>query len=458
MALMAQLKPLETQQSLGDYKNGGAHYADYRLVNTFDKKIVVLRVKPEERVSWRLSSKEVNPGDTLLLRLQMNPLKKGKLTQQVELYHTASLEPIVISLSGNFTELPQGRDQNCPDFTVKRDPKANDFTLKIIVQDAVTKQPVRLSTVTALKGGLQAGRLTVLNGFREETIPLGLYYWIVEAPGYEPWEAEQYVNRNNDTLFVQLNKKQPSLAVVEEPEQINETPIAAENETFTEDTVVLIAKNLKKEVVKKPEVVEDITVKTDEFGNELLDETLYKPNHVVFLIDVSSSMRNDGRMELLKASLVELMKPLRPIDRLSVVIYSSTAQVILEAVPVTKKDSIVAILSSLSASGLTKSNEGLDLAYGLAQSHFIDEGNNAVFLASDGEFRLKRGTQGDYPKIEANAAQHISTSCINIKGDAVNQDELKTIANTGGGTFLLIKNYRDAQRLLLNTVKLQSKK
>ena len=65
------------------------------------------------------------------------------------------------------------------------------------------------------------------------------------------------------------------------------------------------------------------------------------PSNLVFLLDVSGSMADWNKLPFLKNAFLKLTDQLRPEDRVSVVIYSSTASVILDSVPGNEKWHII---------------------------------------------------------------------------------------------------------------------
>ena len=82
-------------------------------------------------------------------------------------------------------------------------------------------------------------------------------------------------------------------------------------------------------------------------------------NNLVFLIDVSGSMRSNEKLDNVKASLALLVENLREIDYVSIVTYASTAEVVLEPTSGDNKDAILEVLNGLSANGGTNGSGGI---------------------------------------------------------------------------------------------------
>jgi len=109
---------------------------------------------------------------------------------------------------------------------------------------------------------------------------------------------------------------------------------------------------------------------------------------LVFLVDVSGSMRSADKLGLLKTSLTMLTKQLRSQDRISIVVYAGASGVVLEPVAGNRKGEIIAALESLSAGGSTNGGAGIRLAYAMAEQAFVEGGINRVLLATDGDFNV----------------------------------------------------------------------
>ena len=113
-----------------------------------------------------------------------------------------------------------------------------------------------------------------------------------------------------------------------------------------------------------------------------------KPCNFVFLLDVSGSMYSADRLPLMVQAFNVLIENLGPNDRVSIVTYAGAQQILLDGGFGYEKTKISAIISDLEASGSTAGAAGIKTAYELAAKHFIEGGNNRVFLATDGDFNV----------------------------------------------------------------------
>ena len=66
------------------------------------------------------------------------------------------------------------------------------------------------------------------------------------------------------------------------------------------------------------------------------------PANLIFLLDVSGSMKRYDKLPLLKSTCVELIKQMRPQDKVSIVTYSGKAQVLLPPSSASEQSPIIA--------------------------------------------------------------------------------------------------------------------
>ena len=85
----------------------------------------------------------------------------------------------------------------------------------------------------------------------------------------------------------------------------------------------------------------------------------FNPINVVFVLDVSSSMKSADKMELMKYSLFQLSRMLRAQDKMGIVTYSSTAKVLLKPTSGANKNEINAQVEALKPSGFTAGGKGI---------------------------------------------------------------------------------------------------
>ncbi len=112
----------------------------------------------------------------------------------------------------------------------------------------------------------------------------------------------------------------------------------------------------------------------------------YAPNNLIFLLDVSQSMNTTEKLFLLKSSFQHLVDEMRPEDRVGIVTFSGEAKVVLQPTSSTEKTLINNALQNLKPSGKSDVESGLLKAYEVLTHNYLENGNNKIILATDGDF------------------------------------------------------------------------
>jgi Ca-activated chloride channel family protein len=170
----------------------------------------------------------------------------------------------------------------------------------------------------------------------------------------------------------------------------------------------------------------------------------FAPNHTVLLLDVSGSMNEPNKLPLMKEALGQLSPIMRSTDRISVVIYSDNARTILQNISFTDRSTLQK-LDTLQSSGKTRAQQGLTLAYQVAHQFYIEDGNNRIIIASDGDFEMSREGM---KLIKSEAKSDIELSVFAFGSRIKNQDQLKEMAAKGQGIFYEIHRQNCLQFLL----------
>lgn len=105
---------------------------------------------------------------------------------------------------------------------------------------------------------------------------------------------------------------------------------------------------------------------------------------LTLVIDVSGSMKQENRLELVKDAMRTLLTRLREGDSVGIVSFSTTANEVLSPTSALKATKILGALSQLQPRGSTNVQQGLELGYAMALRHLQEDGSNRVVLLSDG--------------------------------------------------------------------------
>ena len=183
---------------------------------------------------------------------------------------------------------------------------------------------------------------------------------------------------------------------------------------------------------------------------EAIDFSDAPDSNIVFLIDVSGSMRDDNKLPLVKQSFSLLVDNLSEKDTVSIVTYASGVSVVLEGVSGDKKDKILEALESLQANGSTNGSGGIEEAYRVAEANFIKGGNNRVIIASDGDFNIGKSSASDLSEqIKKNAKKGIFLSVLGYGMYNYSDAVMETLADDGNGNYAYIDTLHEAKKVLV---------
>ena len=183
---------------------------------------------------------------------------------------------------------------------------------------------------------------------------------------------------------------------------------------------------------------------------EHLDSSRIPPRNLVFLVDVSGSMMPANKLPLVKASLAMLARNLTSKDRLAIVVYAGAAGVVLPSTEGGDTSTILEALARLQAGGSTNGAQGIQLAYDLAQQHFLTGGVNRVILATDGDFNVGVTNQGDLIRlIEEKRDSGIMLSVLGYGMGNVKDSTMEKLADKGNGNYFYIDSLEEAQKVLV---------
>ena len=352
----AQIEFSTKKIDLGSVEKGDSTYVDISLINVGDETDYFLSIRNAENILYKISSQKFNPGEGGVLRIMYVPKKQGSFNESIDIYFGNSNKPYEFTIKGVINYYDASIAYNCPDFNpyTTHEANINNFKLLVEVRDSISNEPIAEANVQIWT--LNTERMQSITGASGEAkfkINPGRYIIQVDGEQYNPFQTDKYFNKDKNTILIKLSRK-----------EIEETP---------------------EEVAPKPPIQE--IVKSQNTQYPLLPEDEYKPNNIVFLMDVSGSMRKEEKIEIMKEGMLELLQILRPIDKFSLITYSGEPKILLEGISGGNKELIRTQINELEAGGSTAGNKAIKKAYQIANNHFIDDGNNLIIVATDGAFR-----------------------------------------------------------------------
>jgi len=182
-----------------------------------------------------------------------------------------------------------------------------------------------------------------------------------------------------------------------------------------------------------------------------IDAADLPPNNFVFLLDVSGSMEDWNKLPLLKESIKLLVNNLREEDRVAIVVYAGASGVVLNSTSGFNKTAILSVLDNLKAGGSTAGGAGIELAYKIAEENFLENGNNRIILATDGDFNVGISSESELIRlIEKKRETGIYLTCLGFGMGNYKDDNLESLADKGNGNYAYIDDLDEAKKTLVN--------
>lgn len=170
--------------------------------------------------------------------------------------------------------------------------------------------------------------------------------------------------------------------------------------------------------------------------------------NLTLVVDVSGSMEEQGKLEMVQDSLAVLIDELDRLDSVAIVAYESDAYVILEPTPVSDADEIIRAIDRLDAGGSTNAEAGLILGYDLADEAYDRDEVNRVILLSDGVANVGNTGPGSIlEEIGEQARRGIDLVTIGVGISTYNDVLLEQLADQGDGWYAYVDTREEAERL-----------
>ena len=203
------------------------------------------------------------------------------------------------------------------------------------------------------------------------------------------------------------------------------------------------------EIAKCPWNKNNLLVKIGLKGEDIPKENIPSSN-LVFLLDVSGSMNAQDKLPLLQSAIKMLANQLTEKDKISIVVYAGASGVVLDSVSGDDKIKIMDAINSLNAGGSTNGGEGINLAYKIAKQNFIENGNNRIILATDGDFNVGISSNGELTRlIEEKRNEGIFLTVLGFGTGNIKDTTMETLADKGNGNYAYIDSILEAKKVLV---------
>ncbi|MEM7367316.1 MAG: VWA domain-containing protein [Bacteroidota bacterium] len=175
------------------------------------------------------------------------------------------------------------------------------------------------------------------------------------------------------------------------------------------------------------------------------------PQTIVFLIDVSGSMRQPNKIGLFKRSFLSCLRSMKPEDQVSLVTYSGTARLCLPPTEVRHQERILSALQQVQPGGKSSPEVGMAIAYDqLALTPSNKRGR--ILLISDGGFAIDKPL---LDVLETGKRHQIELGILYMgQEEARMRPRLRQLATVGGGQYAYLRK-ENAGEILLRESKIE---
>ena len=185
-----------------------------------------------------------------------------------------------------------------------------------------------------------------------------------------------------------------------------------------------------------------------------LEAKFTPPSNLVFLLDVSGSMKAENKLPLLKKAFKLLVAELGEKDRVAIVVYAGAAGAVLPSTPADQKEEITAALERLQSGGSTAGGAGIQMAYTVAEENFIQEGNNRVILATDGDFNVGVSSTSELVRmIEEKRDKGIFLTVLGFGMGNYKDGRMEQLADKGNGNYFYVDNLLEAKKVFVDDMR-----
>jgi Ca-activated chloride channel family protein len=176
-----------------------------------------------------------------------------------------------------------------------------------------------------------------------------------------------------------------------------------------------------------------------------------RPACLTFVVDVSGSMAEGGRLELVKRSLRMLVDQLDERDSIGLVVFSTDGRRVLDPTNATRRGVIFAALDGLSPEGSTNADAGLRLGYDMALEQRRPDAENRVILCSDGVANTGiTNASWLVQRIRECKTKDLYLNCIGVGMNNHNDALLEQLADEGDGFCAYVDRDEEAKEIFVD--------
>jgi len=172
-----------------------------------------------------------------------------------------------------------------------------------------------------------------------------------------------------------------------------------------------------------------------------------RPANLTFVIDVSGSMGDPGRLDLVKQALHTLLGQLAPGDQVAIVAFSDEADLVAAMTPLAARTELHAAVDRLSVRGGTNLESGLLLGFEQAAESFRPAVTNRVILLSDGLANQgNTAWQAILDRVKEHARKQVTLLTVGV-GREYGDDLMEQLADNGDGAAVYVSTAEETEKV-----------
>jgi len=176
-----------------------------------------------------------------------------------------------------------------------------------------------------------------------------------------------------------------------------------------------------------------------------------QPLNLTFVLDVSGSMREQNRLEMVKHAVRLLVGELGSGDNLALVAFSTDARTVLPMTSVKNRSAIESALETLEPENSTNSEAGLKLGYSIALANINPEAQNRVVFLSDGVANVGETDPAKLSEtVKPIREKGIYLNTIGVGMNNHNDVLLEQLADKGDGVCSYIDSPSEAKKVIVD--------
>lgn len=162
-------------------------------------------------------------------------------------------------------------------------------------------------------------------------------------------------------------------------------------------------------------------------------------------------MSDQNKLPLVQRAMNLLTDQMGVEDRIAVVVYAGASGLALPSTTANNQETIQHAISNLKSGGSTNGGAGIELAYSVAQKHFIDGGINRVILCTDGDFNVGTTDRGSLTRlIEEKAKTGVFFSALGFGRGNYQDATMEELSNKGNGNYGYIDTFKEARKVFVD--------